>query len=88
MTVVFIRIMRDARDPFTRIATGTVMVWIVGQAFVNIGVVLRVFPVLGVPLPFISAGGTALLTGLMAIGVVLSCARNDDAGAARLKVAG
>lgn len=87
MTVVFIRIMRSARDPFTRIATGTVMVWIVGQAFVNIGVVLRVFPVLGVPLPFISAGGTALLTGLMAIGVVLSCARHDNAGTAQLKAA-
>lgn len=85
MTIVFLRIMRSSTDPFTRIATGTVMVWIIGQAFVNIGVVLRVFPVLGVPLPFISAGGTALLTGMMAIGVVLSCARHDDASQARVK---
>lgn len=85
MTVIFLRIMRSASDPFTRIATGTVMVWIIGQAFVNIGVVLRVFPVLGVPLPFISAGGTALLTGMMAIGVVLSCARHDDASRARVE---
>ncbi|GAB2514075.1 putative lipid II flippase FtsW [Paramicrobacterium agarici] len=85
MTIVFVRIMRSSTDPFTRIATGTVMVWIIGQAFVNIGVVLRVFPVLGVPLPFISAGGTALLTGMMAIGVVLSCARHDDASLARAK---
>ncbi|MCW4459404.1 putative lipid II flippase FtsW [Microbacterium sp. MPKO10] len=85
MTIVFLRIMRSSTDPFTRIATGTVMVWIIGQAFVNIGVVLRVFPVLGVPLPFISAGGTALLTGMMAIGVVLSCARHDDASHARVK---
>ncbi|WP_235940837.1 putative lipid II flippase FtsW [Paramicrobacterium fandaimingii] len=85
MVIVFVRIMRSASDPFTRIATGTVMVWIIGQAFVNIGVVLRVFPVLGVPLPFISAGGTALLTGMMAIGVVLSCARHDDASLARAK---
>ncbi len=53
--------------------------WVVGQACVNIGVVLGVFPVLGVPLPLVSAGGTALLTTLFAIGVVLSVARDPEA---------
>jgi cell division protein FtsW len=60
-----------------RVTTSAVMVWIIGQALVNIGVVLGVLPVLGVPLPLISAGGTALLTTLGAIGVVLSFARSD-----------
>jgi cell division protein FtsW len=50
-------------------------VWIIGQAGVNIAVVLGVLPVLGVPLPLISAGGSALVTTLFAIGIVLSFAR-------------
>jgi cell division protein FtsW len=51
------------------------MVWIIGQALVNIAVVLELLPVLGVPLPLISAGGSALISSLLAIGVVLSFAR-------------
>ena len=51
------------------------MVWIIGQALVNIAVVLGLLPVLGVPLPLISAGGSSLITTLIAIGVVLSFAR-------------
>lgn len=66
----------QARDRFGRAVIGGVMVWIVGQAFVNIGVVLRLLPVIGVPLPFISAGGTALIANLVAMGVVISIARD------------
>ncbi len=75
-----LRIMRGHADPMRRIATGGVMVWIVGQAFVNIAVVLGMLPVLGVPLPLISAGGSAMLANLMALGVVLSMARASGAG--------
>ena len=81
LAIAFVRVIRSARDNFTRIATGGIMVWIVGQAFVNIAVVLGVLPVLGVPLPFISAGGSALIATLLAIGVVLSFARDPDATA-------
>lgn len=75
MAVAFVRIIRANPDPFAKIAVSTVMVWIIGQAFVNIGVVLGVLPVLGVPLPLISSGGTALISSMIAIGVVLSFAR-------------
>lgn len=68
-------VIRKTDDPFIRIAAGGITVWIVGQALINIGVVLRIFPVLGVPLPFMSQGGTALLSVLMACGVLLSFAR-------------
>ncbi|WP_243075227.1 putative lipid II flippase FtsW [Microbacterium sp. SS28] len=68
-------IVRKTDDPFVRIVSGAITVWIVGQALVNIGVVLRVFPVLGVPLPFMSQGGTSLLSVLLACGVLLSFAR-------------
>lgn len=68
-------VIRRTDDPFVRIVSGAITIWIVGQALINIGVVLRVFPVLGVPLPFMSQGGTSLLSVLIACGVLLSFAR-------------
>ncbi len=68
-------IIRRTDDPFVRIVSGGIVVWVVGQALINIGVVLRVFPVLGVPLPFMSQGGTALLSVLAACGVLLAFSR-------------
>ena len=75
LAICFVRIIRMSRDPFAKVATSAAMVWIIGQAFVNIAVVLGLLPVLGVPLPLVSAGGSALITTLAAIGVVLSFAR-------------
>jgi cell division protein FtsW len=66
---------RRSDDLFVKIAAGGVTVWIVGQGLVNIGVVLRIFPPLGVPLPFLSSGGSALIAVLLACGVLLACAR-------------
>lgn len=75
LAISFIRIIRSTNDSFVRIATAGVLVWTVGQAFVNFAVVLGVLPVLGVPLPLISTGGSALIATLLAIGIVLSFAR-------------
>ena len=75
LAVSFVRIIRANPDPFARIAISAVMVWVIGQAFINIAVVLGVLPVLGVPLPLMSAGGSAMVTTLFAIGIVLSFAR-------------
>ena len=75
LAITFVRIIRTSTDPFARIVTAGVGIWVVGQAFINIAVVLGVLPVLGVPLPLISAGGTSLIAVLLAIGVVLSFAR-------------
>ncbi|MDF1480159.1 putative lipid II flippase FtsW [Leifsonia sp. H3M29-4] len=75
LAIAFVRIIRSTRDPFARITVGGVMVWVIGQAFVNIAVVLGVLPVLGVPLPLISSGGSALIATLLGIGIVLSFAR-------------
>ncbi|WP_137845587.1 putative lipid II flippase FtsW [Microbacterium sp. 2FI] len=76
-------IIRKTDDPFVRIVSGGITVWIIGQALINIGVVLRVFPVLGVPLPFMSQGGTSLLSVLIASGVLLSFARTLPDAVAR-----
>lgn len=82
-------VVRKTNDPFVRIVSGGITVWIVGQALINIGVVLRVFPVLGVPLPFMSQGGTSLLSVLIASGVLLSFARSlSTAPASGLDVRG
>jgi cell division protein FtsW len=82
LAICFVRIIRMSRDPFAKLATSAAMVWIIGQAFVNIAVVLGLLPVLGVPLPLVSAGGSALITTLAAIGVVLSFARHRPEAAA------
>jgi len=69
------RLVQKNTDPSARLVTAGVMIWVVGQALVNIAVVLEYLPVLGVPLPFISSGGSALLAMLMAMGVVMSVNR-------------
>ncbi|MDQ4212960.1 putative peptidoglycan glycosyltransferase FtsW [Microbacterium capsulatum] len=76
-------IIRRTDDLFVRIAAGGIVVWILSQALINIGVVLRIFPVLGVPLPFMSQGGTSLLSVLLACGVLLSFARTLPADGAK-----
>jgi len=75
LAISFVRIIRTTRDPFAKIVTSGVMIWLIGQAFVNIAVVLGFLPVLGVPLPLLSAGGSSLIASLVGIGVVLSFTR-------------
>ncbi|MET4100499.1 cell division protein FtsW [Agrococcus sp. UYP10] len=73
-----LRIVRQATLQMTRVVTGAATVWLIGQAIVNIGVVLGLLPVLGVPLPFISSGGSQLIAALLIIGIVLSLERVDN----------
>lgn len=77
MAYAFLRIIRESEGALVKITTGAVMVWVIGQALVNIAVVLGLLPVLGVPLPLVSAGGSQTLATLMAVGVVLALARSD-----------
>jgi len=60
-----------------------IVAWIVGQALVNLGAVLQLLPITGVPLPFISYGGSSLLPSLMAVGVLLAFARQEALASAR-----
>ncbi|AMM22389.1 cell division protein FtsW [Frondihabitans sp. PAMC 28766] len=77
LAVSFFKVVRRSDDAFVRITTGAIMMWLIGQAFVNVAVVLGLLPVLGVPLPLISAGGSSLIFALLAIGVVLSFVRQS-----------
>ncbi|MDO4241374.1 MAG: putative peptidoglycan glycosyltransferase FtsW [Microbacteriaceae bacterium] len=72
LAFLMLHAINTARTNFGRAIVGGVLVWIVGQGFVNICVTLKLMPVLGVPLPLISAGGTALIACLMGVGVALA----------------
>jgi cell division protein FtsW len=71
------RLVLRSDDFFIRIATAGVMVWILSQAIINIGGVIGLLPVIGVPLPLVSSGGSALVATLFALGMLLSFARNE-----------
>lgn len=77
LTVGLFRMVRRHPDPFVKITTAAVASWLVGQALVNIGVVIGLLPVIGVPLPLVSAGGSAMISSLLALGMMLSFARSE-----------
>ena len=77
LALVCYRIVLRTDDLFVRIATAGVMAWVVCQAIVNIGAVIGLLPVIGVPLPLVSYGGSSLLTTMLALGMVLSFARHE-----------
>ena len=62
--------------------------WILAPARVNIGVVIGLLPVIGVPLPLVSAGGSAMISTLAAVGVVLAVARSEPGAAQALATRG
>jgi cell division protein FtsW len=75
-----LKIVRTTADPFVRTATAAVIAWVLTQALVNIGGVLQLIPITGVPLPLVSYGGSSLVPTLIALGMLMSFAR-AEAGA-------
>ncbi|MEO7555493.1 MAG: putative lipid II flippase FtsW [Acidimicrobiales bacterium] len=72
-----------AADPFGRLLAVGITTWFCVQAFVNIGAVIRVLPITGVPLPFVSFGGSSLLATMAAAGVLCNVARHGRETARR-----
>ncbi|MFG2623668.1 putative lipid II flippase FtsW [Streptomyces sp. NPDC048473] len=79
-----IRVAGRTEDPFVRYAAGGVTTWITVQAVINIGAVLGLLPIAGVPLPLFSYGGSALLPTMFAVGLLIAFAREDPAAKAAL----
>ncbi|GAA4716802.1 putative lipid II flippase FtsW [Pedococcus ginsenosidimutans] len=77
LALVCYRIVLRSKDTFVRISTAGVMAWIVCQAIINIGAVIGLLPVIGVPLPLVSYGGSSLMTSMFALGMLLSFARQE-----------
>jgi cell division protein FtsW len=78
------RIARRSADPFRRLAATAITTWLVAQAVINIGGVVGLLPITGLPLPFISAGGSALVVTMAAIGMLASFARAEPDAARAL----
>ncbi|MBI5913441.1 cell division protein FtsW [Candidatus Azambacteria bacterium] len=73
------RIARDSHTAFGRMLAGGITVWILAQAFINIGAISGIVPLTGIPLPFVSYGGTSLVVLLTACGIVYSIQRSCNA---------
>ncbi|MFV0452230.1 MAG: putative lipid II flippase FtsW [Propioniciclava sp.] len=80
-----VRIALRSSTFFGRLAAAGVTSWFMVQALVNVMVVLKLLPVLGVPLPLVSYGGSALLANLIALGVLVACARDEPEARTWLK---
>jgi cell division protein FtsW len=83
-----IRVAGRTEDPFVRFAAGGVTTWIMAQFVVNIGAVLGLLPIAGVPLPLFSYGGSALLPTMFAIGLLICFARSEPAARVALAARG
>jgi cell division protein FtsW len=77
------RVAASAKDPFVRLAAGGVTAWLIVQTLVNLGAVLGVLPITGVPLPLVSYGGSALLPTLIGLGMLMAFARAQARGTDR-----
>ncbi|MFI5914991.1 FtsW/RodA/SpoVE family cell cycle protein [Dactylosporangium sp. NPDC051541] len=77
LTYTGLRIARRVEDPFRRLVAAAITMWFVGQAIINIGGVVGLLPITGLPLPFISDGGSALVVALGAAGILTSAARAE-----------
>ena len=72
-----IKIAISTRDAFSRYAVAGVTIWIIAQASINIGSVTGVFPVVGLPLPLVSYGGSALISSMVGLAFILGVARRE-----------
>ena len=78
-----LKLMTAARDPFAMIAAGGIVVALVFQIFVNVGMTIGIAPITGIPLPFVSVGGSSLIANLLALGVLQSIHARGRTGRGR-----
>jgi cell division protein FtsW len=75
--VLGVRAASRAPDRFGMLLAGGITAWVVGQAFINIGAAIGTLPVTGVPLPFVSFGGSSLVIAMAATGILVNVARQS-----------
>jgi cell division protein FtsW len=79
-----IRVAVATEKPFVRYTSFGIVIWLMGQMIINIGMVLALLPVIGIPLPLVSYGGSALVPSLVALGLLIGFARREPEAAAAL----
>jgi rod shape determining protein RodA len=67
-----LRIVTLAREPFSAIVAGGLVIALLFQVFVNVGMTMGIAPITGIPLPFVSVGGSSMIANLVAVGLLLS----------------
>ncbi len=80
-----VRVASATADPFVRYMSFGIVVWLIGQMIINVGMVLALLPVIGIPLPLISYGGSGLVPSLVALGLLVGFARREPEAAAALR---
>ncbi|NUT99162.1 MAG: putative lipid II flippase FtsW [Saccharothrix sp.] len=88
LAVVGLRIAARNTDPWIRLVSATLTVWLVAQAAINIGYVVRLLPVTGITLPMISSGGTSIVTTMVVFGILANCARHEPEAVSALRSLG
>lgn len=78
-----LRAARNAPDRFAALLAVGITMWIMSQAVINIGAVIDVLPVTGIPLPFVSFGGSSLVITLAAAGILVNIASHESSSGAR-----
>ena len=83
-----LRIATRNTDPWLKLTTAALTTWLVAQAAINIGYVIGLLPVTGIPLPLVSSGGTSLVVTMFAFGLLASAARHEPEAIAALQQQG
>lgn len=79
-----LKVITGARDAFSAIAAGGIVVALLFQVFINVGMTIGIAPITGIPLPFVSVGGSAMIANLLAIGVLEAIHVRGNAGRRRI----
>jgi cell division protein FtsW len=77
IAIVGLRIARGTNEAFIQIASLGIVAWIMTQLLVNVGAVLGILPITGVPLPLVSYGGSSLIPTLLAMGILMAFAKHE-----------
>ena len=85
LAYVGIRIAVRNTDPWIKLVSATVTTWLVGQAAINIGYVVGLLPVTGIPLPLISSGGTSIALTMLVFGLLANFARHEPQAVSALR---
>ncbi|MET3960394.1 cell division protein FtsW [Marmoricola sp. OAE513] len=80
-----LRVAAQAENLFVRYATAGIVIWLTAHVIINIGMVLALLPVIGIPLPLVSYGGSSLVPELVALGLVIGFARSNPNAAGELQ---
>ncbi len=88
LTYSAMRIARRINDQYCRLVAATCAIWLAGQAFINMGAVVGILPITGIPLPLISAGGSSLVITMFTIGMLVTFARAEPEAAVALRAGG